>query len=292
MGVIMKEKCKKLAVCFLALVLAAAEVSFISGLGICATVEAAPAKISQKNLKLMVKESAILKISGTKKSVTWSSSNNKVATVSKGKVIAKRKGTATITAKVGSSSYRCKVKVVTPGDLYRTLLEKRSYAQSGGYNFKINYFYLIDINRDQVPEMVCMDQWYNNSLYVFTIKKGKVVFLGSSGSHTGYRETPKLYYSKKYKSLCCIEKNATFGGGLTGPSYDYYRISGSKIINWKHTAEMELDGHTYYYEIGAKSKNKFVSKSKQKAFYKKYFAPKYIKSYKLLENTSSARNSI
>lgn len=51
-----------------------------------------------------------------KKFITkWSSSNTKVATVtSKGKVTAKAKGTAVITAKVGKTSYKCKVTVLRP----------------------------------------------------------------------------------------------------------------------------------------------------------------------------------
>ena len=45
----------------------------------------------------------------------WSSNNTKVATVSKnGKVTGKTKGTATITAKVGKTTYKCKVTVLRP----------------------------------------------------------------------------------------------------------------------------------------------------------------------------------
>ena len=49
------------------------------------------------------------------KKIKWSSSNKKIATVSsKGKVTAKKKGTATITAKVSGKSYKCKVTVKNP----------------------------------------------------------------------------------------------------------------------------------------------------------------------------------
>ena len=48
------------------------------------------------------------------KTVTWSTSNNSVATVSGGKVTAVGTGTATITAKVGTKTAACKVTVTIP----------------------------------------------------------------------------------------------------------------------------------------------------------------------------------
>lgn len=51
---------------------------------------------------------------------TWSSSNKKIAKVSRnGDVVALKKGTATITAKLGKKKYRCKVKV-TGGNSFNT----------------------------------------------------------------------------------------------------------------------------------------------------------------------------
>lgn len=53
-----------------------------------------------------------LQLLNNKKKVKWSSSNKKVATVTKkGKVKAKKKGTAKIVAKVGKKKYTCKVTV-------------------------------------------------------------------------------------------------------------------------------------------------------------------------------------
>lgn len=77
--------------------------------------QAASIKINAKKKTLNVKQTYTLKISGTKKKVKWSSSNKKVATVSsKGKVTAKKVGTATITAKVGNKKYSCKIVVENP----------------------------------------------------------------------------------------------------------------------------------------------------------------------------------
>lgn len=70
----------------------------------------AAAKISKKLVTMVVDDTVKLKVSGTTKAVSWSSSNTKLATVSKkGQVKAVAKGTATITAKVGKKSYQCTV---------------------------------------------------------------------------------------------------------------------------------------------------------------------------------------
>ncbi len=284
----------RLGMFVLVLVLAFVGVSISPVSGKCGKAEAAAIKLSKTNLKLAVKESAALKIVGTKKKVQWSSSNKSVASVKNGKVTAKKKGTATITAKLGKSSYNCRVKVVDSKELYKTLLEKGNY-KTKGYNFTINYFYLLDIDRDGISEMVCLDKWYDNSIYVFSIKGGKVIFLGGSGSRIGYNEVPKLYYSKKYKALCKIDKGATFGGGTMGMAYEYYRISGAKIKAWKYTAKMGVDApssYDYFMAGTSSAKAKYISKSKQNAFFKKYFAPKYIKSYKFLQNSANVRNRI
>ena len=68
--------------------------------------------LNKKNVTLYVGKSVQLKVKGTKKKVTWKSSRKKVAMVSKkGKVKAKKTGTARITAKVSGKKLVCKVKV-------------------------------------------------------------------------------------------------------------------------------------------------------------------------------------
>ena len=73
---------------------------------------AATMKLNKKKVTLKVGKSVTLKVKGTKKKVTWKSSNTKVVTVSKkGKIKAKKKGTATIYAKVANKKLKCKVTV-------------------------------------------------------------------------------------------------------------------------------------------------------------------------------------
>jgi hypothetical protein len=72
-------------------------------------------KLNATSKVLVVGQSAKLKVKGPKSKVTWKSSNKKVAKVSKqGKVTAKKKGKAVITASVNNKKLKCRVKVETP----------------------------------------------------------------------------------------------------------------------------------------------------------------------------------
>ncbi len=81
--------------------------------GLTMTVSAASTvKINKKKTSLYVEQTETLKITGTKKKVTWTSTKPKIAKVSQnGKVTALKKGTATIKAKVGGKTYSCTVTV-------------------------------------------------------------------------------------------------------------------------------------------------------------------------------------
>ena len=68
-------------------------------------------EISKKTIATNVGKTVSLKVTGTNKKVSWSSNNKKIATVSGGKIKAKRSGKVTITANVGSKKLRCKVRV-------------------------------------------------------------------------------------------------------------------------------------------------------------------------------------
>ncbi len=72
----------------------------------------AAGKINKKKVTLKVGQTLQLKVTGTKGKVKWTSSKKSVATVSsKGRVKAKKKGSATITAKICKKKYTCKVTV-------------------------------------------------------------------------------------------------------------------------------------------------------------------------------------
>ncbi len=81
--------------------------------------EAATVKLSNTKKTMTIGSTYRLKVKNTKKTVKWTSSNPRVATVSsKGLVTAKKKGTTTITAKVGKKKLTCKVTVITMQNSY------------------------------------------------------------------------------------------------------------------------------------------------------------------------------
>ncbi len=96
------------------LIFSIATLSFIPLTNDITTAQAASGiYINDTNLTLEVDHYKTLRIKGTSKKVSWSTSNSQVASVSSsGKVFAKAPGSATITAKVGGQKIRCKVNVI------------------------------------------------------------------------------------------------------------------------------------------------------------------------------------
>lgn len=89
--------------------------------------------LSKTSLTLAVGETATLTktVTGYKKcTIQWSSSDKTVATVSKGKITAKKEGTATITAKIKGTDYKATCKVT---------VTKKSSGNSGSTKGSSNY---------------------------------------------------------------------------------------------------------------------------------------------------------
>lgn len=89
-------------------------------------------KINKNKVTITKGSTCKLKIKGLngKKTVTWKSGNKKVASVNKkGVVTAKKKGNATITAKVQKKKFRCKV---TVKNAHLSKITKRDYCSTKG----------------------------------------------------------------------------------------------------------------------------------------------------------------
>lgn len=69
-------------------------------------------KLTETSLMMNPRQSQTIKLTGANaKKVRWSTSNKKIAKVSKGRIRAKKPGTVTITAKYKKKKYKCKVTV-------------------------------------------------------------------------------------------------------------------------------------------------------------------------------------
>ncbi len=100
-------------------------------------VQAATIKLTKKTLTLEVGKTATLKVTGTKKTVKWSSGDKTIATVSsKGKVTAKAVGKTKITAAVNGKKLYCTVTVKEPANPYLAKAPfKAQEKQIGNINF-------------------------------------------------------------------------------------------------------------------------------------------------------------
>lgn len=108
-------------------------------------------KLNKKNVTLTVGKKAQLKIEGTDKKVSWSSSNKRIASVSKkGTVLAKKAGKATITAKVGKKKHKCVVTVKM-----KTTTKDITTVYKGKVTQLLNQF-------DCFFLFACIDSWKTN----------------------------------------------------------------------------------------------------------------------------------
>lgn len=74
----------------------------------------AAVRISRKSITIAVNAPRWLHVDGTKKKVTWKSTNTKVVTVKQtGTITGKKAGKATVVAKVAGKSYKCAVTVLS-----------------------------------------------------------------------------------------------------------------------------------------------------------------------------------
>lgn len=116
-----------------------------------------------------------------KTKATWKSSNPKVATVSsKGKVIAKKKGTATITAKVGKTTYKSKVTVLRP--ISKRLLKFEEIPTAGNGFGGAGLAYKITNKNDYTVEFSLWGRFYamnKNKGYKYEWTKKEDCFMGT-----------------------------------------------------------------------------------------------------------------
>ena len=127
---------------------------------------AASVKLNKTKIVLVVGQTYNLKVSGTKKTPQWSSSNKKIVSVTKkGVVKGLKKGTATITAKIGKKTYKCKVTVESP----KLSSTKKTVTAGTSFTLKLN----------GTKQTV---KWYTSNKKIATVSKKGVVKTLRAGS--------------------------------------------------------------------------------------------------------------
>lgn len=134
---------------------------------VCKLTVEAPS-ISKKTLYITAGQKYTLKMKGNTQKVTWQTSDPTVAGVSKkGTVYARKKGTATITAKIGSKKYVCSAVVETPS------LSKKTASVTVGKKITLK------VNGTKRPV-----KWSTSNKSVATVTSGGVVAGKKSGTAT------------------------------------------------------------------------------------------------------------
>ena len=144
-------------------------------------------KISKKKATLIKGKSIRLKVKNRNgKKVRWSSTKRKVATVKKGKVVAKKKGKATIVAKVGKKKLRCRVTVKNP----TTRLNKTRLTLTLGQKYKLT------AKSNGKSKKV---RWKSSNSNVASVYKGTVT---AKRSGTASAEKPLFIGIDRQAALC------------------------------------------------------------------------------------------
>ena len=217
-------------------------------------VQATSIKLNKTSLTIYTGKTSTLKVIGTSKKVTWSTSNKNVATVSsKGTVSAKSPGKATITARISNKNLKCNVTV-------KEKTTPKKAAQKAYYNFLKSYkfnttdpsyhgFNLAYINNDSIPELIVFDGDYHAAGgKVYAYVNGKVKYVGEFGEWGGFE-----YQEKKG-----VIRSSWDGRG----SYStYYKWSGSKLSTIISFSAVPDEGFGYKYYINDKK----VTRSKYKS---------------------------
>ena len=202
-----------------------------------------------------------------KTKATWKSSNPKVATVSsKGKVTAKKKGTATITAKVGKTTYKCKVTVLRP--ISKKLLKFEEIPTAGNGFGGAGLAYKITNKNDYTVEFSLWGRFYamnKNKGYKYEWTKKEDCFMGTYVIAPGEsvftaRDTPCDNFYKfddgtlsKYPDEYYYDEDDGFDGDL------FTKVEGR---DWKTTQMTSVRARTYskfYTEIDEFCKSKHTS---------------------------------
>ena len=168
------------------------------------TMAATTVKLNKTQATVQVGQTVNLKLTGAGKNVKWTTGNKAVATVSKGKVTAKKEGTTTISATAGKKTYKCKVTVKNPAKLSKTSL---ALKEGNSASIKVT-------GLKSAPKNV---SWKSSNTSVATVKGGTVKAV-KAGSAT----ITATVYGKKLTCKVSVAKKTTAAKTTVNKKNEFY----------------------------------------------------------------------
>lgn len=195
-----------------------------------------------------VKLKAELNKAAKRKGVKWSSSNHKVATVSKnGKVTAKRKGKAAITATVKGTSVKARCKIIVGTPVSKVTLNRKSLTLKTGQSFSLKTS--ISPKKASVKKV----NYKGSNKRVASVSKKGVI---QADSFRIERETP---YSDDYNTVAYGEAKDEADSNARPPLKNPLESVAAydKIVLcypiWWHTAPMTVGTFLETYDLTGKT---------------------------------------
>lgn len=201
------------------------------------TASAASVKLNKSKATLYVGQTVTLKVQNTSNTVKWSTSKKSVATVSaKGKVTAKKAGTAKITAKVNGKKYTCKITVKNkvgtrqnPADAWKGVTYSNFYGKA---YFKLNNVWR---HEDAINQLKSMGEWSSYKEWAYADKDVDTDVLlmeFEAEAKSGFEETAlsgsdimSSYSVYNEKANAAIDDFETWSMGKNG-IYDFSLFNG------------------------------------------------------------------
>ena len=209
------------------------------------TVKNKKSKLNIKNITAIKNQKFKLKLKNCKEKISWSSSNVNVAVVNEsGKVTCKSDGECYISATVGSSTYKCSVKVIKDYDVSKLLeyikenigssnyISKSSFYDAGKYigdytDYKYDDFFFDCLREVGMP----VSAWSSSLKYIIDAKLVKEINKNEVkvGDFIVWKleDVEDFYYQPQIVTK--VDKNGFYVADLNGnneyavPSYFDYR---------------------------------------------------------------------
>ena len=210
---------------------------------------AATIKLSKTSITLTKGYQTTLSVSGTSKTVQWSTGDKSIATVSSaGKVVGKKPGTTYIYAKVGGSTLKCKVQVVAAKITSSTssvTLDKRGASKTVTVTVKGSHSKLSVATTDK---SVASASWVKPVEWDGDKIKFRVTANGPGNARI-------KVYLQDYPSTCCKYIDVAVGGSSNNNNNNNDTSTGSiSIIPYDKNVEVSTGG-TYALQVFSSNHN-------------------------------------